>query len=356
MNNLDYSITDTQKRLKIVEDITNKYNDYLYNDKISEKDKNYILEKLGDYLDKPKNKQQDFEERDIINDYLVAGGSDSLRQDGESQGKYDKNIYFNNSSDSEFTGNVKKRIKQKINIGDTENSKVLNQYDFYRFILWNMENKDYTINKTINGLKDDMVFIKDFEQATIYFKNKLIDNGSSNSSLFEIDFFEPKDYDNIFKILPFKDLSGNLKNIYSEFEKLEKYLDISDDKIKMLDILKEGKSNKYEKLYYKSNNRRDLLSENKKAVYNIKSLSNKLGWTYKKTQEMYYKLQEDCFEAYYKYYENEIYYIYIVKGKYKKCSKCSEIKIIQNFRKDASRNDGLFPYCKECEKEYNNCS
>ena len=46
-------------------------------------------------------------------------------------------------------------------------------------------------------------------------------------------------------------------------------------------------------------------------------------------------------------------YTYKLKGKYKTCSKCGEVKLISNdryFTKDPSRNDGFFPYCKACNK------
>lgn len=35
----------------------------------------------------------------------------------------------------------------------------------------------------------------------------------------------------------------------------------------------------------------------------------------------------------------------------KQCYKCSEIKLISDFSKDKNRKDGLYPYCKSCQKE-----
>jgi len=164
------------------------------------------------------------------------------------------------------------------------------------------------------------------------------------------DFFDPSHYDTILKVLPFNNLSDNLRGIYKRFEMLETYLDLSDDKHKMLKVLIEGKSVKYDKLFYKSSVRRDLIKNNKEAVYDLKSLKNKLGWTYKKTQEMYYRLQKDCYDAFVEMYEEEFYYMYICKGKYKKCSKCGEIKLVQRFAKDSSRKDGYDPRCKKCKQ------
>jgi hypothetical protein len=199
-----------------------------------------------------------------------------------------------------------------------------------------------------------MKFVKIFENGTIYFKSPLMDNGSSNSSIFEIDFFNPNHYDTILKILPFKNLSGNLKKIYEKFEKLEKYLDISEDKRKMIEVLKNGKITKLDKLFFTSKVKREVLSENKKAVYDLKSLKNKLGWTYEKTKKTYYRLQDDCFEAFLKYYENEIYYLYLVKGKYKKCYNCAEIKLTKEYNKHPNTKDGLENICRDCKSKYNN--
>ena len=36
----------------------------------------------------------------------------------------------------------------------------------------------------------------------------------------------------------------------------------------------------------------------------------------------------------------------------KKCSKCGNISLKNNFHKDKNREDGLQPYCESCKKEY----
>lgn len=43
------------------------------------------------------------------------------------------------------------------------------------------------------------------------------------------------------------------------------------------------------------------------------------------------------------------YYLNMVKGNYKTCPRCSQVKLYSHFGKDSSRKDGLFPYCKECD-------
>jgi hypothetical protein len=134
INQLDFKEQNTEKRLKIVEDILKEYDNFL-DIKISDKTKNKILEKFGDYLaykPRDKNKQSKFEDKDVLNNYLVAGGSDGLRHDGEGQGKIDKKVFFKANTETEFKGNYKKQIKQKILPEDIEKSDKLKEYYKYR--------------------------------------------------------------------------------------------------------------------------------------------------------------------------------------------------------------------------------
>jgi NAD-dependent SIR2 family protein deacetylase len=36
----------------------------------------------------------------------------------------------------------------------------------------------------------------------------------------------------------------------------------------------------------------------------------------------------------------------------KRCSKCGEVKSLEEFRRDRSRKLGRFPQCRECERQY----
>ena len=405
---LDYGIKDENKRLEIVNEILDDIQDYLdvylygaISERVyAEAEKftkdyfdegkdvrlenrafvNRFLEQLSSYICYAKDetleerKQRNFEERDVINEDLIAGGGDGLRDDGLAQAKNDMNVFFAPNNEQSFTGNYKKKKKQIITSKDIKNSEILQDYQEFRKKLINikrnnqLESKDlYELNKALGGLRDDMIFIKDMENGTIYFKSPLLDSGDSKSSIFVhdtwdfhekrysddelvCDFFDPNHYDTILKILPFRTLSDNLKTIYKRFEMLEVYLELSDDKKQMLDVLKEGKSVKYEKLFYKSTVRRDLIKNNKEAVYDLKSLKKKLGWTYDKTKKTFYKLQEDCYSAFIEMYEEEFYYMYMVKGKYKKCSKCGDIKLVQRFDLNKDSKDGYRNICKKCRK------
>jgi predicted DNA-binding protein (UPF0251 family) len=53
-------------------------------------------------------------------------------------------------------------------------------------------------------------------------------------------------------------------------------------------------------------------------------------------------------DKYKEQYEDWLYLNYL-RGEYKRCSKCGEIKLISSFNKDASRRDGYKYICRKCE-------
>lgn len=58
------------------------------------------------------------------------------------------------------------------------------------------------------------------------------------------------------------------------------------------------------------------------------------------------KIVKKTINTYEKEYTEKHYYLNVVKGKYKKCSKCGEVKLIQCFHKNGKK--GYMPMCKEC--------
>ena len=53
------------------------------------------------------------------------------------------------------------------------------------------------------------------------------------------------------------------------------------------------------------------------------------------------------------FYEDhmDLYFLNESKGKYKKCSRCGEIKLISQFNKEPKGKDGYKKHCKKCYKK-----
>ena len=45
-----------------------------------------------------------------------------------------------------------------------------------------------------------------------------------------------------------------------------------------------------------------------------------------------------------------LFYLNIAKGRYKKCSRCNEVKLTMDFNKHPQSLDGYRPECKDCRK------
>lgn len=59
-------------------------------------------------------------------------------------------------------------------------------------------------------------------------------------------------------------------------------------------------------------------------------------------------------EVYEKEYAYKYYYLNVVKGKYKKCFVCGEIKMVSEYHKDSRGKDGYKCKCKYCSANYKN--
>lgn len=86
--------------------------------------------------------------------------------------------------------------------------------------------------------------------------------------------------------------------------------------------------------------------------YNISetALGKELGVDRKVISKNINRICLNIANSFYKDYL-DCYFMYIKKGKYKKCSKCDEIKLLREFNKNARRKDGKETFCKRCQRK-----
>ena len=168
----------------------------------------------------------------------------------------------------------------------------------------------------------DQVYCKDALKGTIYFKSLLPDQGATDYD--EFDFF---DRDHVAALIRLNkrdvttDLGILIQDMYDLLESIE--MNPLDEKILML----------YRDV--------DMTGED---------IADCLGIKRQFAEATINKIINRVMEEYERKYE-DWYYLNIVKGKYKKCSKCGEIKIA-NGRYFSARKDekggGFYSYCRKC--------
>jgi hypothetical protein len=245
-------------------------------------------------MTKEEYKQKKFETQiDSIGTKLSKG--DKLRPDGQAQACRD--LQYLNDEDREqfFGGNYYKEIKEKIFKEDRENSKVIKEYsDFIKALRNHLEednldnNRRYKIKNHMRNFYDDMIWTKLFENEPVLFKDVQLPRSPSNSSYFEIDFNNEDDYKILLKIIPFFDYSDNLKEIGYRFRKIEKNCKFTDNQTELLNLLRAGKDNPEDYLFYSCPRKRESITELRKALYYSRNdMAKELGWNYDRARKVF---------------------------------------------------------------------
>lgn len=235
--------------------------------------------------------------------------------------------------------NYKKQISQNIYSEDLKIPTIKQYQDYKDIILKKLkilkdlhkENKSKDSYKDVNfknriklcsissSIKSDQIDCKDMLKGTIYFKRI-----SPESCCIDYDEFDFLNFNHVKELLSCNSnlttdlgcLVYDLKNIISKLN-----LDNFEKEIIML-----------------LNN--DISQE---------EISERLNITNRKVKQIISKICNKVIKQYFKDLE-DWYYLNISKGKYKKCSKCGEIKIAtkSNFSPDNSKKDNYKSICKKC--------
>ena len=252
-----------------------------------------------------------------------------------------------NSEGSEFAvfkieKNYKKEIKDKVTAEDVKKYPEVKAYiDAYNINLAeykalgkkeNLTNEEskrkYYLKKTLSSLKVDALDTKLAFERPIKWKQALKDNGCPNW-----DYLDLMDREHIKCLLQIplnEDLQNDLACIRTDLENLIKRTKFTDRQKEVLDLWMRDVPISKDK-YRGSKGIAEILELSQPRV--TKALNQAID----SIIETYVEELEDW------------YYLNINKGKYKKCSKCGEIKLVQRFDKNGKR--GYMSMCKECRKK-----
>jgi predicted DNA-binding protein YlxM (UPF0122 family) len=361
---IDYGIEEQQKRLKAMQELLHDgqhlhgyfeeflsdwYNPHLTKDDCLSEDHNVFqeLEKMANYIiyaadgEKITKKtkynfytQRKFEERlskDVSIDDMVATAEENLEDDCDLN-MYDEVIDFLIRQGT----NYKKEIKQIITDDDLKDNdlEVVGYYqdsiDHLRSELEHLratnQNKplQYKIMSALKELKHDQLIAKDQLKGTIYFKEVLPD--STDIDYDQFDFFDKEHVMALLKMPPVENLMTDVGCLVYDLNRLLEQCELTPADFRILELYRHE----------------DMSLEN---------IADKLGST---RQNIYIALEKICnkiIDAYEGVYE-DWYYLNKVKGKYKRCSKCKQNKIMndRNFGKHSQTHDGLYPSCRICRK------
>jgi hypothetical protein len=324
---LDRDVREQETRFKIVEAIFECYEDFFNNNF-----QNYKICKLIN----------------TITNYL------DIRPQQEFNSEWNKNQEIKHNEIPvgiiPYGGNYYREKNQKIFKSDIENNKILNSYQqIADSIIQKMKDcKDkeelYKYKKYLKSLKDDMRLLKDYLYGTIYFKNIKSSSDQIEPNKFDLDLFEEEDCRILLLILPFSKVSENVSYHIEKFEKIKPYLKLNSNQQELLEILENGKEDRYYLLNQK---------DSKKAVFTNQDLSEILTKHKNHMSKLFKSLVSIVCNAYIDWYTDNIYYIYVRKGEYKQCKICKEFKIKQMFHMNKTGKFGVGNVCKNCKSSKN---
>ena len=268
------------------------------------------------------------QEYKLVNSIAKANGGQSMRV-GDNNGETPEPFPI-----FQLPKNYKKVKDLKLEKDDLEKYPYMNDYyNFYEYLkeeskrLWSKGKltreesiKRGKIKKLLPEVKKDMMEVKKQLQMAIIWKSPLKDEGYTDYD--ELDMFD--------------------KNVVKELLKVHKQVDLQDD----LSCILVDLENLIKKINF-----------TKRQGQVLRLWTNNVG-TFEIAKELKIKPQtvvsslnsviDLIVKQYGKEYE-EWYYLNIRRGKYKRCNKCGEVKLVSQFDKNGKK--GLLSICKKCRKK-----
>ncbi len=226
----------------------------------------------------------------------------------------------------EFTDKLKKEIGERdYRILRRTYTDLKGDYELSKKLLVNEVNLNTSKHSTVYSIDSD-TWYENENGEIIELSRNMVSMGNKNTY--------------VGLILNYKDLKDKYRDkqnsdwwaLIKDFEKLIEQTKFTEEEKFVLDVIFDGYSQKQLRDLYKSFNLNSL-SKNKISRLINEQIPSKLLDTYlSKIDDWLYTEK--------------------IQGKYKKCSKCEEIKLISNeryFGKDARNKDGFKSICKKCD-------
>lgn len=179
----------------------------------------------------------------------------------------------------------------------------------------------HIVNGMIGSLQQAQIDYKIYKKKIFGFKNPLRDNGRVDYG--EFDFFDKEHVLALMNMPKRQICDEDLPLLIYDLEILLNEIKIRDEDREVVELYRKGVSQQ--------------------------EIADTLEVTRQNVNQVLSKLADDITQQYEKIYE-DWYYLNKVKGKYKKCSRCGEVELMNRFKKDATKIDGRRYNCKKCDK------
>ena len=185
--------------------------------------------------------------------------------------------------------------------------KVKTSSDVYKFVL-----------KHLPLASDDMLNVKLQRERAIKWKSPLRDSGNE----IDWDYLDMFDKDHVKALLAIPKDMEVASDLYMTRDMLVENAGLTDTQMSILELWKKDRT--------------------------LQSIANALGMSHSNVKKHLDKIVNKVINQYEKEYEDNHYYLNVVKGKYKKCTHCGEVKLISRFGNDSKGTYGKKSKCKEC--------
>ena len=185
--------------------------------------------------------------------------------------------------------------------------KIKNSSDIYKFIL-----------KHLPLVSDDMLNVKLQREKAIKWKYPLKDSGNE----IDWDYLDMFDKDHVKALLAVPKDMELTNDMYITRDILVEQARLTDVQRNILNLWKRDRT--------------------------LQNIADTLGMSHSNVKKHLDKIVDKVINQYEKEYEDSYYYLNVVKGKYKKCTCCGEVKLISRFGNDSKGTFGKKSKCKEC--------